>query len=165
MDLFTDRDAGRRSPLHAEHLWNHAVQVVLFLFGLVNAGVMATGYGTATWAVLTAAMVGRPVGVLAAFAGARAIGFHAPAGFHRRDLVVVALASSCSFTFGLFFAAAIYPPGAILGELKMGAFATGVGTIAALLAARGLGVGGFTHHAGSSHLKEHHREHLQHARV
>ena len=165
IDLFTDRDAGHRSPRHAEHLWNYGVQVVLFLFGLVNAGVVTTGYGTATWAVLTAAMVGRPVGILAAFAGARAVGFHAPAGFHRRDLVVVALAASCSFTFGLFFATAIYPPGAILGELKMGAFATGAGTIAALLAARGLGVGRFTHHRGSPHLKKHDHEHLQHARA
>ncbi len=55
------RDLVRRPPdddavHHAEHEWNGVVQVVLFLFGLVNAGVILRGYDTGTWAVLTAAL-------------------------------------------------------------------------------------------------------------
>ena len=39
---------------------------VLFLFGLVNAGVILRGVDTGSWAVLMAALIGRPIGVLAA---------------------------------------------------------------------------------------------------
>ena len=35
---------------HFEHEWNTLVQVVLFLFGLVNGGVILKGYDTGTWA-------------------------------------------------------------------------------------------------------------------
>src|SRR5438045_1692669 len=49
---------------HVEHEWHEVVQVILFFFGLVNAGVMLRGYGTGTWALLAAALVGRPLGAL-----------------------------------------------------------------------------------------------------
>jgi len=43
-------------------------------FGLVNAGVLLRGFGTGTWAVLTASLVGRPVGILVAVGIAVAAG-------------------------------------------------------------------------------------------
>ena len=93
MDLFTpppDDDATH----HFEHEWNHLVQVVLFFFGLVNAGVVLRGYDTGTWALLTAALVGRPVGVLAAIAVAVGVGLHLPPGVGWRHLVVAALSTA-----------------------------------------------------------------------
>src|SRR5678815_1868960 len=39
---------------HFEHEWNTLVQGILFLFGLVNGGVLLRGYDTGTWAVLLA---------------------------------------------------------------------------------------------------------------
>jgi NhaA family Na+:H+ antiporter len=48
---------------HVEREWNHGVQAVLFLFGLVNAGVLMSAYDTGTWAILAASMIGRPLGM------------------------------------------------------------------------------------------------------
>jgi osmotically-inducible protein OsmY len=136
-------DAARRSPRHFEHHWNHVVQGVLFMFALVNAGVLLQRYGTGTWALLTAALAGRPAGILAAVVVAGAVGLRLPPRLHWRDLVVVALASSSGFAFALFAAVAIYPAGPILAELTLGAVLSGIGVIAAFTAARVLRVGRF----------------------
>ena len=60
-----DRGA-HRTASHFESVFEYPVQGVAFLFGLVNAGVLLRGFGTGTWAVLTASLVGRPAGILAA---------------------------------------------------------------------------------------------------
>jgi NhaA family Na+:H+ antiporter len=136
-------DAPPSSPRHFEHEWNYGVQAVLFLFGLVNAGVLLHRYGTGTWALLTAALAGRPLGILAAVAVAVGLGMRLPARLHWRDLVVVALAASSGFTFALFAAVALYPAGPILAELTLGAVLSGIGVMAAFGAARILKVGRF----------------------
>jgi Na+/H+ antiporter NhaA len=138
-------DAPPTSPRHFEHYWVYAVHVVLFLFGLVNAGVLIQRYGTGTWAVLTAAPAGRPLGMLAAIALAVVLGVRRQPRLDWRDLVVVALASSSGFTFALFAAVAVYPAGPILSELTLGAMLSGIGVIAAFWVARMLKVGRFSH--------------------
>jgi NhaA family Na+:H+ antiporter len=121
-------DLGDDTPVHAfEHDWNHAVQVVLFLFGLVNGGVLLHGYGTGTWAVLTAALVGRPLGIAAALFGAHLCGLRLRPLLSWRHALVIALATSSGFTFALFFATSVMPLGPILGEIKLGALATVTG--------------------------------------
>ena len=157
LDVFTDAPHGRHdSPRHFEHVWKYPIQAVLFLFGLVNAGVLLSGYGTGTWALLSAAAIGKPLGILAATGLAVALGLHLPLRLHWRDLVVVALATSGGFTFGLFFATAVFPVGPILAELKIGAVATGIGVPLAFAAARLLHVGRFGHH--SHHARAAHTE-------
>ena len=47
---------------------------MLFLFGVVNAGVLLRGADTGTSAVLIAALLGRPLGVLGAVALGVALG-------------------------------------------------------------------------------------------
>jgi NhaA family Na+:H+ antiporter len=136
-------DAPGDSPRHFEHQWNSVVQVIVFLFALVNAGVLLHRYGTGTWALLTAALVGRPVGIFMAIALAGLIGLRLPPRLHWRDLAVVALASSSGFAFALFAAVAVYPIGPILAELKLGAVLSGFAVVAAFAAARALHVGRF----------------------
>ena len=112
---------------HFEHEWNYLAQVVLFLFGLVNAGVVLRSYDTGTWAIMLGALVGRPLGVLAGVGLAIAVGLHAPPRLGWRDLVVAALATSSGFTFALFFATGLIPPGPVLAQIKLGALATVIG--------------------------------------
>ena len=128
---------------HAEHAWNEASQVVVFLFALVNAGVMLRGYDTGTWAVLLAALVGRPLGILAGVALARAAGLHAPRGMNWRHFVVIALAASSGFTMALVFATGLLPPGDILQQVKYGALLSVVALPVTFLAAWQLRVGRF----------------------
>jgi Na+:H+ antiporter, NhaA family len=126
-----------------EHEWNHLVQVVLFFFGLVNAGVVLRGYDTGTWALLTAALVGRPLGVLAAIAVAVAAGLHLPPRVGWRPLVVTALSTASGFTFALFFASGLLPIGPVRAQITIGAVATSVGVIITFAVARLLEVGRF----------------------
>ena len=141
--LLDDVRGPHRSATHFEYAFKHPVQVVAFLFGLVNGGVLMRGYGDGTWAVLVGAVVGRPVGILIAVALAVAAGLQLPRRLGWRELVVVAFAASAGFTFALFFATAVYPVGPILIQTKIGAMATVGGALIALGAARLLNVGRF----------------------
>jgi Na+:H+ antiporter, NhaA family len=142
--LFEDRPhSAHDSASHFEHVFTYPVHVVLFMFGLVNAGVLLSGYGTGTWALVVAAMVGKPLGILAATALGVGLGLHLPRGLHWRDLAVVALATCGGFAFALFFATAVYPMGPVLGELKLGAIVSGIGVPVTILAARFWRVGRF----------------------
>jgi NhaA family Na+:H+ antiporter len=129
---------------HFEHEWNTFVQIVLFFFGLVNGGVLLRGYDTGTWALLLAALVGRPLGILAAVALAVAAGWHLPKRLGWRQLVVAALAASSGFTFALFFAATILSTGPVLAQLTIGALATAAGSLLALGGAKVMRVGRFS---------------------
>jgi Na+:H+ antiporter, NhaA family len=142
LDLFADPPDDDHIH-HVEHEWNEVVQVVVFLFGLVNAGVLLRGYDTGTWAVLYAALLGRPIGILAAVGVAVAAGLHLPRRIGWRQLVVIACAASSGFTFALFFASGLLPVGSVLQQIKVGALATAIGAPATVLAARLLGFGRF----------------------
>jgi NhaA family Na+:H+ antiporter len=142
--LFEDRPhTGHDSLTHFEHAITYPVHGVLFLFGLVNAGVLLQGYGTGTWALLAAALVGKPVGLLAGTALGLLIGLHLPRGLHWKDLGIVALATCGGFAFALFAATAVYPVGPVLGELKLGAIVSGIGVPLTIVAAWLAGVGRF----------------------
>jgi NhaA family Na+:H+ antiporter len=145
--LDDEADARGETPRHYEHVWHYHVQVALLLFGLVNAGVMVTGYDEGTKAMLAASLAGRPVGILAGAAIAIGLGLHLPGHLRWRELIVVALASCIGLTFTLYFALAVFPAGPLLAELKMGALLTSVALPLAFGAARLLGVGRFHHRA------------------
>ena len=122
------RDAGLFSrsaghdPLSAfEHWWKTPVQLILFVFGLVNAGVPISNTGPGTWIVLGSILIGKPVGILSLVALGSAFGLHRPAGVTWRDLVVVGVAAAVGFTVALFFATAAFPEGPLLDQVKMGA--------------------------------------------
>ena len=126
-----------------DRAWKYPMQVVLFLFALVNGGVMMRGFGTGTKAMAIAALAGKPIGVLAAIALAVACGLPLPRRVGWRDVVVIALTSSIGFTSALFFAAVTIPPGPVLAEVKVGALLTVAGAVAAMAAAALLHIGRF----------------------
>jgi NhaA family Na+:H+ antiporter len=142
--LFEDRPhTSHHSKTHFEHVFRYPVHAVLFLFGLVNAGVVLSGYGTGTWAILVAALVGKPLGLLLGTAAGIALGLHLPRGLHWRDLAVVAVSTTGGFAFALFFATAVYAAGPLLAELKLGVILSGIGVLLTFLLAWRLEVGRF----------------------
>jgi len=128
---------------HAEHEWNGVAQVALFLFGFVNAGVMLGHIDTGTWAVVVAALAGRPLGVLVAVALAVTAGLHLPRHMQWRDVAIVALATTSGFTFALFLASAALPIGAVSEQVTIGALLTAAGALVTLGLAWALGAGRF----------------------
>jgi NhaA family Na+:H+ antiporter len=128
------------SPRHLERVLRTPVQFILFLFAFVNAGVVIHGVERGAWAVPVGALAGRPAGMLAAVGVALALGLRLPHGVGWRELVVIALAVSSAFTFGLFFATATFATGPVLTEAKIGALSTIGGALLTIAVARVLAV-------------------------
>jgi len=148
-DVFADR-LDDTAVHHAEHEWNMAAQVVLFLFGLVNGGVILKHADTGTWSVLLAALIGRPAGMMAAIALGVAAGFRLPARIQWRDVAVMVMATSCGFTFALFLGETVLPIGAVAEQVTLGALLTIAGALLTLAGAWLAGVGRFAR-AGGRH--------------
>jgi NhaA family Na+:H+ antiporter len=137
--------AQAHDPLNEfERTWKYPVHIVIFLFGLVNAGVLLQGWGTGSWAVLTAALVGRPAGILLAVAGGLAAGLHLPARIGWRELIVVAFAASIGFAFSLLVATQAFGIGPVQVEVKIGVLFSLFGAAVALALAAILRVGKFS---------------------
>jgi len=142
--LFVEAPATAHDTLsELEHWWKTPVAIVLFAFGLVNAGVPFDSVGLGTWAVVTAILVGKPIGIVGFALAARAAGFRLPRDLGFRELVVVGCAAAIGFTVALFFATAAFSPGVSLAQTKIGALLSIAGALVALVAAAVLRVGRF----------------------
>lgn len=134
-----------------EHALKHPVEVILFLFGLLNAGVEFAGtgaVGVATWLVLAGLLVGKPLGIFAfGWIAARSLGLGLPKGMRMVDLAVIGSAASVGFTVSLFLAAVAFEAGPVQDAAKIGALLSLAATIVAALLARLLRVGRLQGHA------------------
>jgi NhaA family Na+:H+ antiporter len=104
-----------------EHWWRLPVQIILFFFGLANAGVPLGGAGSATWIVLASLVVGKPIGIVLTTKIADLAGFKRAAELDDRSVLVTGLAAGIGFTVALFFTTAAFSPGPIQNEAKIGA--------------------------------------------
>jgi Na+:H+ antiporter, NhaA family len=132
--LFVDTDS-HDTLTHFEHQFRVPVQIVLGLFGLVNAGVPLSSVGSGTWIVVASLVIGKPLGIVIFTWLAEQVGFRRPARLGWRDVCVLGLLAGIGFTVALFFATAAFPNGSLLDEVKMGAL---VSFVAAPL---GIGLG------------------------
>ncbi len=127
-----------------EHSFKRPVDVMLFFFGLVNAGVVVGNVGTGTWVVLVAILFGKPIGIVTAAGLAALGGLHLPRAVSWRDLIVLGVIAGIGFTVALFFATASFPYGRLLDEAKLGALLSFSAFLLGLVAARILKVGRFS---------------------
>ncbi|MGR3491658.1 MAG: Na+/H+ antiporter NhaA, partial [Shimia sp.] len=105
-----------------EHALKQPVEVILFFFGLLNAGVEFNAIGSATWLVLAGLIIGKPIGILAfGWVAARPMGLGIPEGMRIIDLVVIGFVAAIGFTVSLFVASVAFEPGAVQSAAKMGA--------------------------------------------
>jgi NhaA family Na+:H+ antiporter len=142
LGLFNKREHGRPDTMNRfEHWWKTPVQCILFLFGLINAGVALSSVGGGTWIVLSSLLVGKPVGIVLMTMLAVKAGLRAPGGLRYVHVTVIGVAAAIGFTVALFFATAAFPAGTVLDEAKMGALLSFVAAPIALGLAKGLGIG------------------------
>jgi len=137
------KDARHDTLSEFEHWWKEPVELILLVFGLVNAGVPLASVGPATWAVVIAMMVGKPIGIALTSALGRLLTLELADGVSWRDVLVLGTISGIGFTVALFFAAAAFPPGPLLDQTKMGALVSFCAAIAAVGLAAVLRVGRF----------------------
>ncbi len=121
-----------------EHRLKHPVEVILFFFGLFNAGVQFSAIGEATWLVLAGLLIGKPVGIfIMGWIGARPLGFGLPEGMRSSDLFVLGCVAAIGFTVALFVASVAFPAGDVQDAAKMGALfsfgAAGVSLVVGLV--------------------------------
>jgi NhaA family Na+:H+ antiporter len=123
-----------------EHALKVPVQIVLFFFGLANAGVPFGSVGMGTWIVFVALLAGKPIGIVGmTFIGVK-LGLKAPGGLTYPHVVVVGVTAAIGFTVALFFTTAAFEPGSVLDEVKMGALFSFAAAPAAILLARLMGL-------------------------
>ena len=105
-----------------QHRIKIPVEIILFFFGLVNAGVVLSSVSEPTWLVLFGLAIGKPVGifVMGMFA-ARVLDLGLPHGMVPKDLFVMGMVAAIGFTVALFVTTVAFPPGAIQDAAKMGA--------------------------------------------
>ena len=142
--FFVDASPDARDALSQfEVWWKVPAQIALFFFGLVNAGVAFHALEPGTWGLPLAVIVGRPLGLLAGAGIGLAAGFHLPHHMGWRELIVTGLIAAMGLSVGLFFVAAILPPGQLRSELSMGVLLSLAGAPLAFVVSRVLGVGRF----------------------
>ncbi|CUH65998.1 Sodium/proton antiporter NhaA [Thalassovita gelatinovora] len=105
-----------------EHLLKHPVEIILFFFGLLNAGVEFSAISEPTWLVLFGLLVGKPVGILIfGVVGAHVLRLGLPQGMRTIDLLVIGCVAAIGFTVSLFVASVAFPGGPVQDAAKMGA--------------------------------------------
>lgn len=120
-----------------EHRLQVPVQIILFFFGLANAGVEFSAIGAPTWLVLSGLIVGKPVGIFAlGWFAARVLRLGLPEGMRMPDLVVVGCVAAIGFTVALFVASVAFPAGGIQDAAKMGALFSFGASVIAIIAGR-----------------------------
>lgn len=120
-----------------EHRLQVPVQIILFFFGLANAGVEFSAIGAPTWLVLSGLIVGKPVGIFAlGWFAARVLRLGLPEGMRMPDLVVVGCVAAIGFTVALFVASVAFPAGDIQDAAKMGALFSFGASVIAIIAGR-----------------------------
>ncbi|RYG90402.1 sodium:proton antiporter [Loktanella sp. IMCC34160] len=107
---------------HIEHILKHPVEIILFFFGLLNAGVEFSAISSPTWLVLAGLLIGKPVGVLLfGWLAAGPMGLGLPKGMRTIDLFVIGCVAAIGFTVALFVASVAFDPGPVQDAAKMGA--------------------------------------------
>lgn len=120
-----------------EHALKHPVEVVLFFFGLLNAGVEFSAIGEPTWLVLAGLLIGKPLGIfIMGYIGAHTLKFGLPEGMRTIDLVVVGCVAAIGFTVALFVASVAFGPGPVQDAAKMGALFSFGAAIVSIIAGK-----------------------------
>ena len=132
---------------HIEHLLKHPVEVILFFFGFLNAGVEFSSIGSPTWLVLAGLLIGKPAGILLfGWIAARPMKLGLPEGMRIIDLLVIGCVAAIGFTVSLFIASVAFDSSAMLGDInvrdaaKMGALFSFAASIVAFAAGKLTGV-------------------------
>lgn len=141
--LFAEEEMEQHDTLNEfEHWWKNPVELILGLFGLVNAGVLLSNVGVATWIVLAGLLIGKPLGILLfTWIGVHFFRLSLPKGMDFRQVVVVGMVAGIGFTVALFVTTAAFTqPGLVQDAVKMGALGSFAAAGLSLLMARLLGI-------------------------
>lgn len=136
--LFSEAEQYLKDLLNVvEHALKYPVEIILFFFGLVNAGVEFNAISAPTWLVLAGLLIGKPVGIfLFGWLAAGPMKLGLPAGMRMVDLIVVGTVAAIGFTVSLFIASVAFPAGPVQDAAKMGALFSFAAVFVAIIAGK-----------------------------
>jgi NhaA family Na+:H+ antiporter len=146
LGIFAREELNRHDTLNEfEHWWKNPVELILGLFGLVNAGVAFGNVGAGTYLVLLGLIVGKPLGItLFTWIAEKGFKLEVPAGMSYRHVITLGTIAGIGFTVALFVSEAAFPAGAFSDELrdsvKMGALASFFAAVVGFIVGRALGI-------------------------
>jgi NhaA family Na+:H+ antiporter len=142
LGIFARDELNRHDTLNEfEHWWKNPVEIILGVFGLVNAGVMLSSVGTGTWAVLFGLIIGKPLGItLFTYIAEKVFGLEVPKGMNYRHVVTLGMIAAIGFTVALFVSTAAFTEPKALASVKMGALLSFGAAILSFVVAKALGV-------------------------
>ncbi len=144
--IFEPREETRRDTLNAfEHAWKLPVEVILGVFGFVNAGVPLASIGAGTYVVLGGLLLGKPLGIAGmTWVAERVLRLERPPGVEYRHIWTLGMIAAIGFTVSLFVATAAFPEGIakteLLDAVKMGALFSFLAAPLAWILGRSLGI-------------------------
>jgi len=144
--IFSEAEVHLRDLLnHIEHLLKYPVEVILFFFGLLNAGVEFSVISAPTWLVLVGLLIGKPIGIaLFGWFAAYPLKLGLPRNMRTSDLFVIGIIAAIGFTVSLFIAAVAFDGSVVLegmsvqGAAKMGALLSFFAAFLAIATGRAL---------------------------
>lgn len=141
--LFNWVQRERQDTLTAfEHWWRRPVELILGVFGFLNAGLVINTMASPTYLVLAGLLVGKPLGIwVGGMFAARVLRFGLPRGMDSRALFVVGCLAGIGFTVSLFIATVAFPPGYVQDAAKMGALASFAAAVLSVVAAKIMKIG------------------------
>jgi NhaA family Na+:H+ antiporter len=143
LGIFAREELQRHDTLSEfEHWWKYPVELILGLFGLVNAGVVLSSMGAGTWLVLGGLLIGKPVGItLFTWFAQKVLRLEIPGGMSYRHIITLGAVAGIGFTVALFVSTAAFrEPGPIQDSVKMGSLMSFGAAIIAFALAKLLGV-------------------------
>ncbi|MBD3269903.1 sodium:proton antiporter [Candidatus Peregrinibacteria bacterium] len=128
-----------------EHWWKKPVELILMMFGLANAGVVLSSFGSTTSFVTAGLLVGKPVGIfICTWIAVHLLRLSLPEGMKMKDVFVVGCVAGIGFTVALFVSTVAFEPGALQDAAKMGALLSFAAAILSFLSAMILKVGRYS---------------------
>ncbi|MEP2531861.1 Na+/H+ antiporter NhaA [Shimia sp.] len=136
--LFAEAETHLHDLLNVvEHALKRPVEMILFFFGLLNAGVQFSSMGDATWLVLAGLLIGKPVGILLfGWVAAVPLKLGIPQGMRIIDLVVIGCVAAIGFTVSLFVASVAFDAGPVQDAAKMGALFSFSAAVVSIIAGK-----------------------------
>ncbi len=117
--------------------WENPIELILFAFGLCNAGVVFSSIGKPSLLVMVSLIVGKAIGIwLGAMFAVKVFKFSLPEGMNSKHLFVVGCAAGIGFTVALFVATVAFPAGELQDSVKMGALLSFSAAIVTLIFGR-----------------------------
>lgn len=121
----------------AAEFLKHPVEIVLFFFGLTNAGVELAAITVPTLLVLGGLLIGKPFGIfLFGWLAAGPMKLGLPHGMRQADLFVVGCVAAIGFTVSLFIASEAFDPGPVQDAAKMGALLSFAAAVLAVISGK-----------------------------